>query len=127
MGKYVGRRPTNNDCWRYSFWWHLSENSDNARQHHGQLPVMIQIRENRELGKGQQIEQVMAYQTGNKIIVLDVVNKNDTFWDAFLCVITCGFELSLRMDTTRSNLSKRLKAVLANNGYLLKASPWERF
>jgi len=67
---YEGKDPTkaqaSNVCWRASYRWHL------GRERHDQKAVMLQLVEDGELGKGQQVETEMANELGVRIAKVHV-------------------------------------------------------
>jgi len=70
--------PTDDDCWRYSFFWHLKKHRDRKQS------VMLRIK-NGPYGKGQRIEAKMARMAGITVVEVEAEKNNTLFFCARAC------------------------------------------
>lgn len=62
--------PTEEDCWAYSYRWHLSKYAGRSKDFDVK-PIVLRIIEGK-LGYGQEIEKLMVQEMGNKVIEVEV-------------------------------------------------------
>ncbi|CAK0847467.1 unnamed protein product [Prorocentrum cordatum] len=87
-----GAEPTDDACWAGSFRWRLEGKCRRGRARGGRLPTMIRLLVDGQMGPGQQQEDRMAREVGNRILEIEV--GTDVLQDSLSGLLHLGLEAS---------------------------------